>query len=251
MRGDDQPRLRAEGSPHVLDDELVGGVRDRNDGDSGVEGERESVLHPRNVVGQHPHRLGIHGEGRDLHVRETLLACEQPAEIAVPDQAALGEDLSEPLAGPHALLEGVFELLLGEEACTKDQRAERDVAHSTADRSGNVLLLDGSRRSGRSDRRRRQRSHDRSRSSGGRSRRLLVDEERSFGGCIRGHDYLFLGTSIGRLLTRQRRVDEGELLGDLRSSLGRSTLIIRRTKTIVLPIRGEVRRGHGPTPPAT
>jgi hypothetical protein len=143
VRGHDQPRLGAQGSPHVLDDELVGGIRDCNDWNSVVEGKRQSVLHPSNVVGQHPHRSRIHRQGRDLHVRETLLPREQPAEIAVPDQAALGEDLSEPLAGPHALLESVFELLLGEQACTKDQRAERDVAHSTADRSWNGLLLVG------------------------------------------------------------------------------------------------------------
>ena len=93
MRGDDQTRLGAERSPDVLDDELVGGVRNRKDGNSVVEGERESVLHPRDVVGQHLHRRGIHGKGRDLYVRETLLAREQPAEIAVLDQAALGETL--------------------------------------------------------------------------------------------------------------------------------------------------------------
>jgi hypothetical protein len=185
VRGDDQPWLRAEGTSDVLDDELVGGIRDRNDGNSVFDGKRESVLHARDVVGQHPDRLGVHRKGRDFDEREALLACEQPTEIGVPDQAALDEDFSEPLACAHALLEGIFELLLGEQACAKDQRAERDVAHSAANGSGNGLAdgCRGHRGSDGSDWRDWRDGRDGRRSSGGRSRRLLIDEEDSFGGC--------------------------------------------------------------------
>ena len=63
----------------------------------------------------------------ERHEVEALLAGQEPRQVDLGDQAALGEDLSEPLARLHALLEGALDRLRGEEPGPEDQGAERGV----------------------------------------------------------------------------------------------------------------------------
>ena len=101
---------------------------------------------PGVLLGKHLERRRLGVARADLDERQALLPREQPAELALLQQAALDEDLAEPPSGAHPFPESVLELLLAKQARAEDERAERHVDHrSGRPRSG----LDESRRKSR------------------------------------------------------------------------------------------------------
>ena len=130
-RHDEACILAAEGLADVADEDVVGRVGDGDDGELSVEG-----------IGQGPEetRLLLREEGRrgridDLfpegHELEALLPGEEPSQVDLGDQAALGEDLAKTLTGLDALLERALDRLGGQEAGPEDQRAQRRVGTLT------------------------------------------------------------------------------------------------------------------------
>jgi hypothetical protein len=151
VSGNNEPRLAAERTPDVFDDQLVGRVGNRDDGHAVLERERERILDPSDALGQELPGRSVDLNGRYIEVRKPLLTSEEPAEVGVANQATLGENLAQALSGAHAFLERVFELFLRQEACAEDQCPERDVAHPVAARR--VSRLERSNRRLRRDRR--------------------------------------------------------------------------------------------------
>src|SRR5690242_9561693 len=129
MGRDDELELRLDLAAQALEDDLVRRVADRDHELAVLVEEWKRDLTPRIVVTESLQRVRLHVADCDVHEGEALLAGEHPAEIALVEPAALEQHLAEALAGAHALLERVFELLLAEEPCAEDERAERHVAH--------------------------------------------------------------------------------------------------------------------------
>ena len=159
--GDDEPRLAVERAAHVLDHEVVRRIGDRDDRQALLKADGKNGVQARLLDRQQLHRRGIDRGRVELHELQALLASEQPAEVVLGDEPALEQHLAEALATLHAVLERLLELLLGEQALAKDQRAERHVPH-VGDRDRRCLRLHRkrdrglSRRLDRSGRRERQ-----------------------------------------------------------------------------------------------
>ena len=126
-RDDEACVVTAERLADVPHQDVVRRIGDRHDRELAVEGVRQRPEEARLLLGEeHCGRRvdDLLAEGDEV---EALLACEQAGEVDLGDEAALREDLAEPLAGLHALLEGALDRLRGQEAGTEDERAERGV----------------------------------------------------------------------------------------------------------------------------
>jgi hypothetical protein len=95
---------------------------------------------------QQRNRPGLEREAGELDEAQALLVCQQAAEVALVDEAALEQHLAETLARANALLERRLELLLGQEPGPEDQGAERDAeVDDSLGRRGRSLSGRGSR----------------------------------------------------------------------------------------------------------
>jgi hypothetical protein len=106
---------------------IVRRVGDRDDWNVAVERVGERPEEARLLLGEERGGCRVHdllAQGDEL---EALLAGEQPREVDLGDQAALGEDLAEALARLHALLERALDRLGGQEPGPEDEGAERGV----------------------------------------------------------------------------------------------------------------------------
>ncbi len=138
MRCDDELRLGAEQSAQVLDRELVRRIGDRDDELAVVVAKRQRDLAAGVLCGQRLQRLRLGVRGCDLDVRQVLLAGEHAAQILLRDPSALEQNLSEAPAGAHHFLQGLLELLLGEQAGADDERSERHVDHRRGRKRGRL-----------------------------------------------------------------------------------------------------------------
>ena len=219
VRCDDEVRLEAEHAAHVLDGELVRRIGDRDDELVVLVAKRQRNLEAGILLRQRPQRVRPGVRGGDLDEREALLAGEHAAQILLRDPTALEQNLSEALAGAHHFLQGLLELLFGEQAGAEDERSERHVDHRRGRKRGR--LDRGGRRSGRGRGLRSRLRGSRDRRRLGRSRRgrwrnlwirlrlRLVDGKHLVRWFGRGHRRL----SVGGLPLRlgELGIDEHEL----------------------------------------
>ena len=219
VRCDDEVRLEAERAAHVLDRELVRRIGDRDDELVVLVAKRQRNLEAGILLRQRAQRVRTGVRGGDLDEREALLAGEHAAQILLRDPTALEQNLSEALAGAHHFLQGLLELLFGEQAGAEDERSERHVDHRRGRKRGR--LDRGGRRSGRGRRLRSRLRGSRDRRRLGRSRRgrwrnlwirlrlRLVDGKHLVRWFGRGHRRL----SVGGLPLRlgELGIDEHEL----------------------------------------
>jgi hypothetical protein len=141
VRRDDEPEVRLERAPQVLQHELVGRIADGDDQLTAFVAKRERDLAPRGFLGQRLQSLVLGVVGAHLDEREPLLTGEHTAEISFVQPATIDQHLSEALARAHAFLKRLLELMLGQKAGTEDQRAERHVDH----RRGRIHVRVGGR----------------------------------------------------------------------------------------------------------
>jgi hypothetical protein len=129
VRSNDELELRLELAAQALEHELVGRIADCDHELAVLVEERKRDLAPSVLLVERLEGVRLRIGHAHVDEGEPLLAGEHAAKISLVEPAALEQHLAEALAGAHTFLERILELLLTEEPCPKDQRAERHVAH--------------------------------------------------------------------------------------------------------------------------